>query len=115
MLGSSAPFDITQATAFLSEFLKVLGAAFFTVFTFVAGQIFMKFAEPTFELRKEIGTIATCPKNRTFSRLVGSFTACRAYNSQTRKSGSSTDRMPPAYASESFWKSAHLRTAKRHF
>jgi hypothetical protein len=161
MLGSSAPFDIKQATAFLKEFLKVLGAAFFTVFTFVAGQLFMKFAEPAFELRKEIGTIAQdletyaneddrvadskksleifrghasklhgivstilvywswhlvfrLPKNKMFSRLANSFTACRTYKSKTGKTETlPLDRMPRAFASESFWKSDRLRMAKR--
>jgi hypothetical protein len=37
MLGLSAPSDIGQATALLGEILKVLGTAFFTVLTFVAG------------------------------------------------------------------------------
>jgi hypothetical protein len=62
MLGLSAPSDFEQATAFFGEILKVLGAAlgaaFLTILTFVAGQVFMKFAEPAFELRKEIGSIA---------------------------------------------------------
>jgi hypothetical protein len=58
MLGSSAPCDIGQAAAFVGPILSLLGTAFLTVLTFVLGQIFMKFAEPAFELRREIGTIA---------------------------------------------------------
>jgi hypothetical protein len=58
MLGSSAPSDLGQAAAFVGQILNILGTVFLTVLTFVLGQIFMKFAEPAFEPRREIGTIA---------------------------------------------------------
>jgi|ERR1700730_13574143 hypothetical protein len=58
MLAANSPPDIEQTFRLLTEVLKIALTALFTIFTFVAGQIFMKFSEPVFKLREEIGAIA---------------------------------------------------------
>jgi hypothetical protein len=55
--GSNSP-DIEQTIRLLTTGLQIVVTAFLTILTFIAGQIFMKFAEPAFKLREEIGAIA---------------------------------------------------------
>jgi hypothetical protein len=57
MIAANTP-DIEQTFRMLTACLKIAVTAFLTILTFVAGQIFMKFAEPAFKLREEIGAIA---------------------------------------------------------
>jgi hypothetical protein len=58
MLVATLTLAAEQVAPLLSELSKILVTAFFTILTFVLGQIFMKFAEPAFKLREEIGAIA---------------------------------------------------------
>jgi hypothetical protein len=50
--------DIEQTIRLITSGLQIVVTAFLTILTFIAGQIFMKFAEPAFKLREEIGAIA---------------------------------------------------------
>lgn len=58
MLVATLPLAAEQLAPLLGELSKVLFTAFLTILTFVFGQIFMKFAEPAFKLREEIGAMA---------------------------------------------------------
>ena len=58
MLAATLTLAAEPLAPLLGELSKILITAFLTILTFVLGQIFMKFAEPAFKLREEIGAIA---------------------------------------------------------